>query len=355
MGKRKEVAAEPAEDATAEGGYTEKPEYAAKREAQKAAKKLAKAAAEEAEASAVLAALEGFRSAEAKVPKKETKAERKAKAEASAAAEGAAGGAAGDGDDDVAGAILGDGKQKAAKAFDPKKKASSANPGEKKLVVPSSLSLHVSQLPFDTTKAKLTAHFEAHGCGVSEEHGTRLCFDAKGDPTGVAFVDVKDEKSWRLGLKLHRSRFGGRLVNVRPTRSPLELAEIVKKRDEAMATQGLAWKTDAAATSGDQPGAKRPRTDAGDGGGGFEKGGKGGKGGKSGGKGGKGGKGEGGKGAGKGAGAGKGKGKGKGGWGGEGKSIARPNLEALASREKWSKSKQTRERKKLLQAKKAAE
>ena len=277
------------------------------------AKAEAKAKAKETEAGAVLKALEGFHKAEAKVARKDTP-KKKGAAEA---------GVAGDGNDK---------KNKASPAAkSPKANAEKGSVASQ--VVPSSLSLHVSQLPFDATKQRLSAHFEAHGCSVSENKGTRFCFDAKGDPTGVAFVDVKDEKSWRLGLKLHRSRFGGRLINVRPTRTVAELAEIVKKRNEAMATAGLGWKT--ADKNADAGAAKRPRTD----GAGFEK--RGDAGGKGAGKGGKGM----GKGAGKGGKGGKGKGMRKGGSDGE-KAIARPDLEALASREKWSKSKATRERKK---------
>jgi hypothetical protein len=68
-----------------------------------------------------------------------------------------------------------------------------------------------------------------------------------------------DLKSVKLGLKLHRSRFGGRLINVRPTRTEAELLEIVAKRNEGLQAQGLAYK----ATSGEKPAvapnlAKRP-------------------------------------------------------------------------------------------------
>ena len=122
----------------------------------------------------------------------------------------------------------------------------------------SSLSLHVSQLPFDCSKDKLAAHFEAHGCRLSActkgMGAVRLCMQKDGGFSGVAFVDVADLKSVKLGLKLHRSRFGGRLVNVRPTRSPEELAAIVAKRNEALEAQGLGFKvrrpTPVAATRG---------------------------------------------------------------------------------------------------------
>jgi len=54
-----------------------------------------------------------------------------------------------------------------------------------------SLSLHVSQLAFDTSKLKLREYFAAHNCTVAEGNtGVRLCYAKNGDPTGVAFVDM---------------------------------------------------------------------------------------------------------------------------------------------------------------------
>jgi len=111
----------------------------------------------------------------------------------------------------------------------------------------------------------------------------------------------------KLGLKLHRSRFGGRLINVRPTRTEAELLEIVAKRNEGLQAQGLAYK----ATSGEKPAvapnlAKRPLssngTDAGpqDAIAKLKR--------------------------------------------ALPKDIARPNVDALAAREKWSESKKKRER-----------
>jgi len=105
-----------------------------------------------------------------------------------------------------------------------------------------SLSLHVSQLPFDITKPKLAAYFEAHGCVISQEKGVRLCHNSDGDLSGVAFVDFADKKSVVNGLKLHRSRFGGRLINVRPTKSKEELAQIVAEKEKKLISQGLDFK-----------------------------------------------------------------------------------------------------------------
>ena len=49
---------------------------------------------------------------------------------------------------------------------------------------------------------------------------------------GVAFVDVKDEDSFGKALALHNEKGpGGRKVQVRPTKTTAELADIVRKRE----------------------------------------------------------------------------------------------------------------------------
>jgi hypothetical protein len=127
-----------------------------------------------------------------------------------------------------------------------------------------SLSLHVSQLPFDLTKAKLARHLEAHGVNVSEAHGLRFCYEkGSGDFSGVAFVDVLDDKSYTCALKLHRQRFGGRLMNVRPTKSKDDLATIVAAREAKLLADGLRFKIasagDSALTAADKLEKKRSR------------------------------------------------------------------------------------------------
>jgi|AntAceMinimDraft_1070359.scaffolds.fasta_scaffold170644_1 nitrogenase subunit NifH len=123
-----------------------------------------------------------------------------------------------------------------------------------------------------------------------------------------------DLKSVKLGLKLHRSRFGGRLINVRPTRTEAELLNIVAKRNEGLLTQGLAFKA-----NDEKPEAanlaKRPKSESAESSPDAIE---------------------------------KSKRKAK----KEAaklkralpKDIARPNIEALAAREKWSESKKKRER-----------
>lgn len=48
----------------------------------------------------------------------------------------------------------------------------------------------------------------------------------------VAFIDVGNQASFKNGLKLHRSRIDGRQINVRPTVKPEELERIVELRKE---------------------------------------------------------------------------------------------------------------------------
>lgn len=92
-------------------------------------------------------------------------------------------------------------------------------------------SLHVTQLNYAATKEQLAAYFEAAGCSVKS---CRLVMKG-GKSKGVAFVDLDDAASLRRGLKLHRSLFMGRRVNVRKTLSPEELQEVVKAKEKRMA------------------------------------------------------------------------------------------------------------------------
>mmetsp|Transcript_58097 Transcript_58097/g.131633 ORF Transcript_58097/g.131633 Transcript_58097/m.131633 type:complete len:256 (-) Transcript_58097:70-837(-) len=109
-----------------------------------------------------------------------------------------------------------------------------------------SLVLHLSQLAFDSTKPKVVAHFENHGCTVNSTNGIRFVFDSKGDFTGVAFLEVVNEKSSKNALKLHRSSFGGRRINVRPYKSKEELASIAEARNESLKAKGVEYRAAAA-------------------------------------------------------------------------------------------------------------
>lgn len=106
---------------------------------------------------------------------------------------------------------------------------------EKASSVPQSLSLHITQLPYDTNELDIRKLFAENGCMASS---IRLVYDrdASGRKTvfrGVAFVDLLDTPSYEKGLKMnHKCSIRGRKLNIRPTRSKQELADIVSKTKE---------------------------------------------------------------------------------------------------------------------------
>ncbi|VEU34597.1 unnamed protein product [Pseudo-nitzschia multistriata] len=96
-------------------------------------------------------------------------------------------------------------------------------------------SLHITQLPYDSTVFDLRKLFAEHGCSITS---IRLVYDqdTEGRKTvfrGVAFIDLLDERSYETALKLHHNTsIRGRRLNVRPCRSKEELAEIVARTQE---------------------------------------------------------------------------------------------------------------------------
>lgn len=99
---------------------------------------------------------------------------------------------------------------------------------------PRSFSLHITQLPFDANDLDIRQLFAEKGCIITsirlvydkDEQGRNALF------RGVAFVDLLDEASYEIALKLNRSRVRGRKLNIRPTRSKQELADIVTRTQE---------------------------------------------------------------------------------------------------------------------------
>uniref|UniRef100_A0A6U9XJG5 RRM domain-containing protein n=1 Tax=Pseudo-nitzschia australis TaxID=44445 RepID=A0A6U9XJG5_9STRA len=139
-----------------------------------------------------------------------------------------------DDDDLLAAAALwagNDGEEEAEKSFH-----ESTMPGSK-ITPPSrqNYSLHITQLPYDSTEFDLRKLFADHGCSVTS---IRLVYDhdTEGRKTvfrGVAFVDLLDSQSYDTALKLHhKTKIRGRRLNVRPCRSKEELAEIVARTQE---------------------------------------------------------------------------------------------------------------------------
>jgi hypothetical protein len=96
-------------------------------------------------------------------------------------------------------------------------------------------SLHITQLPYDSTEFDLRKLFAEHGCSITS---IRLVYDrdTQGNKTvfrGVAFIDMYDSNSYEVALRLHhRTSIRGRKLNVRPCRSKEELAEIVERTKE---------------------------------------------------------------------------------------------------------------------------
>ena len=94
-------------------------------------------------------------------------------------------------------------------------------------------SLHITQLDYDASDYDVRNHFTSNGCIVTS---VRLVYDRSVDDRklfrGVAFVDVADEESYQNALKLNRSKLLGRTMNVRPTKTKTELANIVQRTKE---------------------------------------------------------------------------------------------------------------------------
>mmetsp|Transcript_18513 Transcript_18513/g.27442 ORF Transcript_18513/g.27442 Transcript_18513/m.27442 type:complete len:270 (-) Transcript_18513:32-841(-) len=97
-------------------------------------------------------------------------------------------------------------------------------------------SLHLTNLPFDAVEYDIRSFFEGKGCLITS---TRLVYDRALDAgkafRGVAFIDVADEKSYETALALTRSVFQGRKINIRPTRTKEELADIVSRTKDLVA------------------------------------------------------------------------------------------------------------------------
>ncbi|KAL3786102.1 hypothetical protein HJC23_003219 [Cyclotella cryptica] len=101
-------------------------------------------------------------------------------------------------------------------------------------------SLHLTKVPYDESQSSIRYAFSEKGCHVTS---VRLVYDTDHQTgernfRGVAFVDLADEASFQLGLKLHNTTFLGtnRKVNVRPTKTRSELSEIVRKTEERVAS-----------------------------------------------------------------------------------------------------------------------
>ena len=96
-------------------------------------------------------------------------------------------------------------------------------------------SIHLTQLSYDTKEYDIRTLFEKHGCVLTS---VRKVYDRSGSEKtfrGVAFVDVADKKSYDMALALDRRVLLGRRINVRPTKTKEELANIVERTKELVA------------------------------------------------------------------------------------------------------------------------
>ena len=114
-------------------------------------------------------------------------------------------------------------------------KVESLSPNHGLSHIPKSLSLHLTQLPYDTNELDIRKLFAENGCMASsirlvydkDEHGRKTVF------RGVAFVDLVDVSSYEKALKMnHKWSIRGRKLNIRPTRTKQELADIVLRTRE---------------------------------------------------------------------------------------------------------------------------
>ena len=144
----------------------------------------------------------------------------------------------------------------------------SPSPRERSRRQSSPFSLHITNLPYTASKEEIEKAFTDKGCTVSSirlvynHHISRSDYNSKSRDnapkssngfTGVAFVDFDDKKSYELGLGMDKMNWeeteggkGGdkkrtgwrrRRLNVRPTKTKEQLAEIVERTKEKMGSQ----------------------------------------------------------------------------------------------------------------------
>jgi RNA recognition motif-containing protein len=113
-----------------------------------------------------------------------------------------------------------------------KQQSDSADPTEQEHIT---YSLHVTQLSFDVKEYDIRTLFETNGCVVTS---VRKVYDRSGNAKtfrGVAFVDVSGKASYEKALSLDRRVLHGRRINVRPTKTKEELADIVERTKNLVA------------------------------------------------------------------------------------------------------------------------
>jgi hypothetical protein len=123
-------------------------------------------------------------------------------------------------------------------------------------------SLHVTQLAFETTDFDIRRHFVESGCAVTS---LRMVYDRGLDGRrqfrGVCFIDVQDEESNKAALQLHKTILLKRRINVRPTRSKMELSNIVERTKE-LVTEKIRRNKEKQKLEEDSPGAMEADQDS---------------------------------------------------------------------------------------------
>lgn len=101
-------------------------------------------------------------------------------------------------------------------------------------------SLYLSQLPYDSTEDDIANVFKLENETINVI-SIRLVYDKHSGSRkfrGVAFVDVSDETSYTSALSMNnKAKIKKRVINIRPTKTHSELAEIVKKRENMLKLQ----------------------------------------------------------------------------------------------------------------------
>jgi hypothetical protein len=123
-----------------------------------------------------------------------------------------------------------------------KKNAASTTRSKEEWLTPDSVvySVHITQLPYEATVREVRSLFEKRGCNITS---TRFVYGRdtrKGHSEqsfrGVAFCDFSDKVSFDNALKLDKTQFPnhGRRINVRPTKTQEQLADIVERREKML-------------------------------------------------------------------------------------------------------------------------
>ena len=98
---------------------------------------------------------------------------------------------------------------------------------------PNTHSIYIAQLPFDVTEWEIRQFFDQHSNNTCTLTDVRLVRD-QGVCRGVAFAECATDQDYQTALSLHHHkqfRLRGRRLQIRPTKTKAELADIVSQRE----------------------------------------------------------------------------------------------------------------------------